>query len=162
MLAEKFTSQVSKNIELLSLRGYQDLLTWNIKKYSNWKSQNPALKKAFFIFSLKWKQLCYKLNRLSALIYKRDLQECITVTCPLILLLHPVLLIETISLFTVLCKYFYLCERWAPVSALGIHGFHSSDHTSCVQLQENLSAKDQNYFCSNTMSIISVTTVFDR
>lgn len=37
MWVGKFTRQVSKNITLLSQRGNQDLLTWNIKKYSNWK-----------------------------------------------------------------------------------------------------------------------------
>lgn len=82
VLVGKSTRQVSKNIALLSQRGNQDLLTWNIKKYSNWKSQNITFTKVFLIFSLKSKQFCYKCHTLT---YKLNLKEYITITCKLIL-----------------------------------------------------------------------------
>lgn len=94
-------------------------------------------------------------HRLSALTYKLNLQEYITITCLLILetliqlgfliaqILWKLLLLgnETsargpnIFLYAVLRKYFYLCKRQTPVWTLGIRWFQNSDHTS-IQFKE--------------------------
>lgn len=94
--------------------------------------------------------------RLSDLTYKLNLQEYITITCLLILetLIQPGFLIVQILwkllllgnetsargahlvLFAVLRNYFYLCKKQAPVCTSGIHWFHSSDHSSSIQLKE--------------------------
>lgn len=85
LLVEKFTRQVSKNIALLSWRGNQDLLTWNIKSTQTKETQHIIFIN-LFLFSV-WNLINFLqvTHRLSAHIYKIHLDEYIAITCLLIL-----------------------------------------------------------------------------